>query len=254
MKRSVKILLTLCCLFAVAATFVSCGVGELPNEDTLRKDFESYLNYYGELPFTYNFRSFEIQSEEKDNKEQTAVITVEASVERKYGEETYNDITYVADMHYAKIDGEWSHEYVVVTTSDVVTGFDMETIFVGTTWTYDEENSRTEADKLDEEGVPLSFKFDELWDGDTLSVILEFEEEDADFDATLRGLESYVKRFSETYEWDFRVSYQLENGAVLDFVHISGSMFDAANWVIGYRQNATKERALAFYSLVEEAE
>jgi hypothetical protein len=254
MKRSVKVLLTLCCLFAVAVTFVSCGVGELPDEDTLRKDFESYLNYYGELPFTYNFKSFEVQNEVKDNKEKTAVITVETSVDRKYGEETYSDITYVAEMHYALIDGGWSHEFVVVTSSNVITGFDMETIFVGTTWNYSEENSRTEADKLEEEGVPLSLTFEELWDGDTLSAILGFGEDDSDLDATLRGLESYVKRYSETYEWDFRVSYQLENGAVIDFVHISDSMFEAGNWVIGYRQNATKERAMAFFTLVAEDE
>ena len=250
MNRLLKMLIGLCCLLAVAATLGSCGVGDLPDDETLRKDFENYLNYHGDLPFSYTFKSFEVQDQVKNKADKTSVVTIEASVVRKYGDEIYNDITYVADLHYANIDGKWNPEQVIVKSSIVEIGFDLESIFIKTIWKYDEENSRTEADELEEKGVPLGFHFKDVWDKDLLSVTVEYTKDNPiDYSATYIGLEAYAKRYSETKEWDFRIVYRLDNGAVIDFVHLSGSLFDAENWVIGYRDSTIKERSLALYYL-----
>lgn len=255
MKRTLKLMIILLCAVAVVIGGVSCKASK-PSEATLREDFESFLSYYGALPFKYDFKEFSIASEKLQNKYSSCDTTVTARVETYYGSELFSDVTYTLTLSYKQnSDGTWMLQFVTVQESETHKGFDAEKIFLENKWDYSEADSITASDDLQDKKVPLSFSFNQKWEVDAFSVTIALytstgKVESENRVSTYWAVGEYTERYSARVDWDFRLIYKMATGDVLDLVHLKGcDIYSPSSWVIGYRTSTSDTYNSAIYQL-----
>jgi hypothetical protein len=247
MRRCISWIALGCCLFTAAAAAVSCKAGGYVDEETLRADFERYVSYDGSLPFDYIFSSFAVDGQELDGKTGLCAVGITAEIEAKYSGEIYSVILYDATVNYSKIDGDWAMQYVVVEGSEIKTGFDMGSLFAGTVWYLNEELSGGAAADPGRP-APLSLRFRSNWQDESVMTSFFNGQQNVEYAAAYLRMEAYSMRYSAGLDsWDFKIAFQDESGAGVDFIHRTGPLYDIGSWAVGYRFSIVDAKSAAIY-------